>query len=62
VVADQTGRIVLSGAATVGSNATFVIDLAGKLSPGTYALSAYIAVNGNAMNPEIYRSTVAISP
>jgi len=62
VVADQTGRIVLSGAATVGSNATFVIDLAGKLSPGTYALSAYIAVNGNAMNPEIYRSTVSISP
>jgi hypothetical protein len=60
VLADQTGRIVLSGTATVSGNANFVIDLEGRVPPGSYTISAFIAVNGNAMNPDIYRSAVAI--
>jgi hypothetical protein len=64
VVADAQGRIVLAGTLTLGSDVAFQADWSGRLPAGRYTLSALIAVNGNAMNAEIYRMplVVATSP
>jgi hypothetical protein len=49
---------VLAGVARLGYDATFRVDLKGKLAPGVLA---EIIVNGNAMNAEIERIPVVIS-
>jgi hypothetical protein len=61
VVADDSGRIVLSGVAPVGDGATFQIDFKGRLPTGRYTMSALIAVNGNVVNAEIQRVPIVIS-
>jgi len=55
VVIDDKDRVVLAGAAPLGQDATFRIDLGGRLPAGRYTMLAVIAVNGNVMNPDIRR-------
>jgi hypothetical protein len=60
VVIDSNGRIAAAGQAPLGADASFHIDLADRLSPGRYTLSALIAVNGNVMNPKLHRMEIVI--
>jgi hypothetical protein len=60
VVSDQNGRIVLSGVAAIGADSKFVVDFRGQLPPGRYTASAFIAVNGNAVNPDIKRLEIVV--
>lgn len=62
VVINDDGRVVLAGIAGLAGDATFQADLDGKLAAGRYTLFAMIAVNGNAMNTEIRRIPVSVSP
>jgi hypothetical protein len=62
VVSDQAGRIVMSGVETIGTDSTFSVKLKGKLPPGRYTISAFVAVNSNAVNPDIHRMTIDLSP
>jgi hypothetical protein len=55
LVTDAQGRVALAGTAQPGADASFQIDLKGRLPPGSYTLSALIAVSGNTMNAEIRR-------
>jgi hypothetical protein len=61
VMIDEGGRIVRAGTARPDDDGRFRIDLAGPLPAGSYALSALIAVGGNAMNAEIRRIPVVIA-
>jgi hypothetical protein len=61
VVIDASGRIAAAGTALLGADANFEINLAGRLPPGRYALSALIAVNGNVMNPDLHRMELVVS-
>ena len=60
VVADETGRVVLSSSAPVDADGKFHVTFKGRLPPGKYLLSAFITVDGNAMNPEIRRMPITI--
>ena len=62
VVTDADGRVALAGAAQLGADASFQVDLKGRLPPGRYTLSALIAVNGNVMNAEVHRSLFVTFP
>jgi len=59
-VLDAEGRVVLAGQVAV-ADASFLIDLSGKLSSGQFTLLAEIIVNGNAMNADIKRIPIVIS-
>jgi hypothetical protein len=59
-VTDADGRVVLAGVAALGAEASFQIDLEGRLPPGRYALSVLMAVNGNVMNADINRMELAV--
>jgi hypothetical protein len=60
VVMDERGRVVFAGHAGPADDATFRIDLVGRLAPGRYTMHALIAPNGNAMNADIRRIPVVI--
>jgi hypothetical protein len=60
VVTDENGRVVAAGSAALAEDATFRVDLEGKLAAGRYVLLALIAVGGNVMNPEIQRLRLEI--
>ena len=62
MVVDASRRVVLAGTAPLGADGTFVIDFAGRLAPGSYTISALIAVNGNAMNADIAGIPLSIAP
>lgn len=62
VVTGADGRVALVGVARPGTDASFQIDLTGRLPPGRYILSALIAVNGNVMNAEMHRIPFIASP
>jgi hypothetical protein len=55
VIAGADGRVALAGVAPLGADGSFQIDLADRLPPGRYTLSALIAVNGNVMNADVHR-------
>jgi hypothetical protein len=61
VLTDAEGRIALAGSLPLGADATFQVDLNGRLPVGRYTLSVLIAVNSNAVNAEIYRRPLVIS-
>jgi hypothetical protein len=61
VVIDDKDRVALAGVAPLGQDATFRIDLSGRLPAGRYTMRAIIAVNGNVMNPDIRRIPIAIA-
>jgi len=62
VMVDDKGSVVLAGAVALDDEATFQIDLNGKLPSGNYTLMALIAVNGNAMNAAIRLIPTQIVP
>ena len=61
MVMDAEGRVVLAGFAAPTEDATFHLNLNGKLAAGRYTMLAEINVNGNAMNAEIQSIDVLIS-
>jgi hypothetical protein len=61
VVTDGEGRVVLAGQAPLADDASFHVDLSGKLRPGNFTLAAQIIVNGNAMNAEIQRIPIEVA-
>jgi hypothetical protein len=61
MVVDDKGHAVLAGLATLADDATFQVDLGGKLPAGRYMVAAEITVDRNAMNAEIRRIPVSIS-
>jgi hypothetical protein len=60
LVIDSNGRAVLAGAAKLGIEASFQIDLSARLPPGDYTLSILLAVNGNVIDPEVNRMPFAV--
>ena len=60
LVTDGEDRVVLAGQAQLAGDASFHVDLAGKLPAGRFTLAAQIIVNGNAMNAEIRRIPVGV--
>jgi hypothetical protein len=61
IVTDGEGRVVLAGQVALGADASFELDLDGKLPPGTFTLAAQIVVNANAMNAEIRRVPIDVA-
>jgi hypothetical protein len=61
-VVDEKQRVVLASVAALREDFTFEIDFKGRLPPGRHTMFALIAVNENAMNPEIRRIPIAITP
>jgi hypothetical protein len=61
VLIDTEGRVVLAGTLQAGADASFQVDLTDRFPDGRYTLSAFIAINGNAMNAEIYRMPLVVS-
>jgi hypothetical protein len=55
VVIDAQGRVGLAGTARLGEGPDFQVDFNDKLKNGTYTIYAFIALNGNAITPEIQR-------
>jgi hypothetical protein len=62
VVTDGDGRVVLAGQVPLAADASFRIDFAGRLPVGRFTLAAQLIVNANAMNAEIRRIPLEISP
>ncbi|TXL75171.1 hypothetical protein FHP25_14925 [Vineibacter terrae] len=60
-VVDDQGRVVLAGVAPLAEDATFRIEVGGRLSGGRYTMLAVIAVNGNVTNPEIRRIPISVA-
>jgi hypothetical protein len=54
------GQVALAGIASPGPDARFSVDLKDRLPPGTYAMAALVAVNGNVMNAEVRRLQLVI--
>jgi len=61
IVTDGEGSVVVADQVAVADDASFRIDLTGKLPPGQFTLSAQIIVNANAMNAEIRRIPIEVS-
>jgi hypothetical protein len=61
VVVDSNGQVAAAGAAPLGAEADFRVDLAERLAPGRYTLSALIAVNGNVMNADLHRMQIVVA-
>ncbi len=61
MVVNAEGRIALTGVARPQEDQTFQVELDGELPAGQYTVMAEIIVNGNAMNAEVERISVAIS-
>ena len=58
VVTDGSGRVVAAGRAALDADASFRLDLAGKLPAGRLTLAAQLIVNDNAMNAEIAKFAI----
>jgi hypothetical protein len=61
-VIDGDGRVATAGAIAPSEDWTFRVDLRGRLPAGRYTVHAQVTVNGNAMNVEIERIPIVISP
>jgi hypothetical protein len=61
-VIDDNGRVAAAGAVAPSEDWTFRVDLRGRLPAGRYTVLAQVTVNGNAMNAEIERIPIVISP
>jgi hypothetical protein len=60
-IVDGGGRVVLAGVVRPGTDASFRIDLFGKLAPGSYTVLAEIVVGYNAMNADIRRIPLVVA-
>lgn len=61
IVTDGEGSVVLAGRLAPGADASFEVDLGGKLPAGSFTLAAQIVVNGNAMDADIRRIPILVS-
>jgi hypothetical protein len=61
MVTDGEGHVALAGQAPVAEDASFHIDLSGKLPSGQFTLVAQMIVNGNAVDANIRRVPIVIS-
>ncbi|HSS70837.1 MAG TPA: hypothetical protein VLQ46_09330, partial [Casimicrobiaceae bacterium] len=61
-VIDDASRIVLAGVVRPAADARFRIDVPRKLAPGSYTVLAEIVVDGNAMNADIRRIPLLVTP
>jgi hypothetical protein len=55
LVLDAVGKVALAGTGHLAADASFGLELQGRLAPGDYTVEAAVYVGGNAMNPEIVR-------
>ncbi|MFQ6023521.1 MAG: hypothetical protein ACE5NW_12445, partial [Acidiferrobacterales bacterium] len=55
LVVASDGKVVLTGRGRLQDDATFAVDLNGKLSPGVYTIMTALFLGGNTMNPDIKR-------
>ena len=62
VVTDGAGRVVAAGRIAPGPDASFHLDLAGRLPAGRFTLAAQLIVNDNAMNAEITKEAIEVAP
>lgn len=53
VVVDAAGRVARTGMAAPGADAVFLVDLAGTLPPGRYAVLVALDLNENTMNRDV---------
>jgi hypothetical protein len=53
VAVDGNGRVALAGQGRYRDDGAMLIDLKGKLTPGSYTVSVALYPNGNAVNAEI---------
>jgi hypothetical protein len=60
VVIDANRRVAVAGIAPLGAAGSFQIELTERLAPGSYTLSALLAVNGNVMNADVHRMQIVI--
>ena len=60
MVVDAKGKVLLAGDARPADDATFQVDLKGKLPAGRYEVFAEVMVNENAMNAAIQRIPIVI--
>jgi hypothetical protein len=61
LVTNAEGHVLLAGTAPLETDATFSLDLNGRLPAGRFMLAAQIIVNGNAANAEIRRIPILVS-
>jgi hypothetical protein len=59
-VIDDTGRAVRAGVVRPSDDATFRLNVPGRLPPGQYTVFAEIVVNANAMNADIQRIPLVV--
>src|SRR5215470_534601 len=62
MVMDGEGRVVFAGQVPLKGDASFHVDLKGRLPSGQFTLHAQIIVNGNAAASEIKRVSIAVPP
>jgi len=55
VAVDASGRVALAGQGRYRDDGSMVVDLKGKLGPGSYTVSVALFPNGNSVNAEIHR-------
>ena len=60
-VIDDAGRAVRAGVLRPSDDATFRLDVPGRLPPGQYTVFAEIVVDANAMNADIQRIPLTVS-
>ena len=60
-IIDDAGRVVLASVARPAPDASFRIDLFGKLAAGRYTVLAELVVAGHAMNAEIRRIPLVVA-
>jgi hypothetical protein len=60
MVVGAEGQVVLAGLARLADDATFQVDLKGRLPAGRYTIFTELTVNGNTMNADIQRIPVSI--
>jgi hypothetical protein len=59
-VVDASGTVALAGTTALGPDMRFSVDISDRLVPGRYTLFALLAVNGNAMNANVYRMPIVV--
>src|SRR5258708_2161351 len=61
MVTDSDGHVVLAGKVALAEDASFHVDLRGRLHAGDFTMNAQIVVNGNATAADINRIPIVVS-
>jgi len=62
MVTDSDGRVVLAGQVALAEDASFRVDLRGRLPSGAFTMQAQMVVNGNTTAADIKRIPIIVSP